>query len=272
MNNRSVHNDEGAAAEAFSRQAPVFDDRYEGDGIIRYKRARVRSAILALLQPGARMLELNCGTGNDALFFAQRGFRVHATDLSAGMLHRLEAKLQVDPGLPVSTEQCSFLQLDALRARGPYDHIYSNFGGLNCTADLDLVLRSSVPLLRPGGTLTLVLISKFCFWETLMAFRGKFRTAFRRFFSNGGRRAEVEGKAFRCWYYSPRQVGQALPEFDLLQVEGLCTLVPPSYIEGFAEKHPGLFAFLRKAEDRWRSRWPFRAMGDYFIINLRKKG
>jgi hypothetical protein len=61
-------------------------------------------------------------------------------------------------------------------------------------------------------------------------------------------------------------------EFELLGLEGLCTMVPPSYIEHFAEKRPRLYAWLRGLEDRWKGSWPWRAIGDYYIISFRKKG
>ena len=59
--------------------------------------------------------------------------------------------------------------------------------------------------------------------------------------------------------------------FDTVSVEGLCTLVPPSYIQGFVEKHPKLYRFLQKKEDRWKSKWPWKNIGDYYIITLQKK-
>ena len=37
-------------------------------------------------QPGEQVLELSCGTGEDALHLAEQGVRILATDPSAGML------------------------------------------------------------------------------------------------------------------------------------------------------------------------------------------
>jgi len=42
--------------------------------------------------PGLKILELNCGTGEDALLFGQRGFNVLATDVSAEMLKVTQQK------------------------------------------------------------------------------------------------------------------------------------------------------------------------------------
>ena len=60
-------------------------------------------------------------------------------------------------------------------------------------------------------------------------------------------------------------------DFDLAGLEGLCTIVPPSYIENFAEKHPFAYRNLRELEDKLKSSWPWKYIGDYYIISLRKK-
>ena len=273
MGSLSQHINELRAAEAFNRQAPVFDALYETDPIIQYKRHRVREHMLWLLPPSADVLELNCGSGTDAIYFAGEGHRVHATDISAGMLRVLEEKISTSMlKTRISMERCSFTELPLLENKGPFDHIYSNFGGLNCTGEIHEVLQALPSLLKPGGTVTLVIISRFCLWETMMLFRGKFKTAFRRFFSGAGRKAMVEGHSFRCWYYAPQQVQKLMQkDFELLSLEGLCTLVPPSYMEGFAQKYPRLFHFLLARENKWKGRWPWKAMGDYYIISFRKK-
>jgi hypothetical protein len=171
----------------------------------------------------------------------------------------------------VSNELCSFTKLNELSDKGPYDLIFSNFAGLNCTGELETVLASFNHLLKPGGIVTLVILPKFCLWETLLLFKGKFKTAFRRFSPNGTK-ARVEGVYFTCWYYNPSFIIKRLKhQFNLLDVEGLCTAVPPSYIEGFAEKYPRVYKFLTNMENRIKLRWPWRGIGDYYIISLRKR-
>jgi ubiquinone/menaquinone biosynthesis C-methylase UbiE len=258
---------------AFTRQAKIFDDLYGANTIISYKRQRVRDHMLHYLKPGNQLLELNSGTGEDALFFAQKGFKVHATDIAVGMQTKLNEKVaEAGQEANVSNERCSFTQLDLLKNKGPYDHIYSNFAGLNCTAELDVVLLSFVGLLKEGGIVTLVVLPKFCLWETLLLFKGKFKTAFRRFFSANGRISHLEGTYFKCWYYHPSFIKQQLKaDFEVLGVEGLCTFVPPSYMENFAEKHSFYYRNLVKLENRFKGSWPWRNIGDYYIISLQKK-
>lgn len=260
-------------AAAFTKQSAVFDNLYSTNSIIQYKRQRVREHMLQYLQPGSTILELNSGTGEDAVWFAQQGHRVHATDIAAGMQQQLIQKAAA-AGLAdkISSEQISFTALQQLKTPQKFDHIFSNFAGLNCTGALEKVLASFSSLVKPGGTVTLVILPKFCLWEFLLLFKGQFKTAFRRLFGRNGAKAHIEGEYFTCWYYNPSFVVQHLKtDFDLLKVEGLCTMVPPSYIEGFAEKYPRWYAFLKRNENKYKSRWPWKCIGDYYIISLRKK-
>ena len=274
MNLQSPHINEEKAAIAFNKQALAFDELYTDDRIIQYKRERVRKHVLQYLKPHSHILELNAGTGEDAVFFAKQGHIVHATDLSTGMQEQLRKKIfDNELTASVSNEICSYTELDHLQNKGPYDLIFSNFAGLNCTAELEKVLSSFDALLKPGGMVTLVILPTFCLWETLLVFKGKFKTAFRRFFSSNGRKAHIDGNWFTCWYYSPRLIQRCLQsKFNLVELEGLCTIVPPSYIEHFAEKHPKLFAYLVAKENKLKNKWPWKYIGDYYIITLRKSG
>jgi ubiquinone/menaquinone biosynthesis C-methylase UbiE len=233
----------------------------------------VRQHVQQWLKPGSHILELNSGTGEDAIWFASQGHCIHATDIAEGMQQVLKEKAAaLNLTEKISTEIISFTQLDKLAPQKKYDLIFSNFAGLNCTAQLDKVLHSFAPLVKPGGIVTLVILPKFCLWELLLLFKGKFKTAFRRFFSSQGVKAHVEGMYFTCWYYNPSFVIKHLQqEFDLLASEGLCSLVPPSYMDGFAEKHPRLYSFLKRKEEKWKSYWPWKNTGDYYIISFRKK-
>ena len=273
METTAANINEHLAEAAFSSQSIIFDEIYSGNTIVNYKRERVRAHVLKYLPPGSSILELNSGTGEDAIFFAQNGHKVNATDISAGMQKELMRKVERN-GMEaiISNELCSFTKLDQLKNKGPYDLVFSNFAGLNCTDELDKVLASFNDLLKPKGVVTLVILPKFCLWETLLLFKGKFRTAFRRFFSRNGSRAHIEGIYFKCWYYNPSYITERVNDrFDVLGIEGLCTIVPPSYIEGFAEKHPAFYKFLEAKEAKLKSTWPWKYVGDYYVISLRKK-
>jgi len=269
--NASIEHEQ-LAAEAFNRQSAVFDKIYSENIIVAYKRKRVRDHVLRFLSSKSKILELNAGTGDDAVFFAQQGHAVHATDIAEDMQNRLRLKVQ-QYGLNdlVSTELCSYTTLENLQQKGPYDLVFSNFAGLNCTNNLDKVLRSLSLLLKPGGVATMVIMPGFCLWETILAAKGDFKTAFRRLKTKKGTPAHIEGVHFLCWYYSPKFLIQQLKgKLELIDLEGLCTLVPPSYFEKFPYKHPSLLQHLEKWESGLKRKWPWKYIGDYYIISFRK--
>jgi ubiquinone/menaquinone biosynthesis C-methylase UbiE len=268
-----INLNESLASTAFTQQADKFDELYSGNKIIQYKRKRVRDHLSEFIVPGQNILELNSGTGEDAIWLAEQHCHAHATDISVRMMQVLQQKVE-DAHLEkfINSEICSFTALENLKNQGPYDLIFSNFAGLNCTGELNKVLASFTGLLKPKGIVTLVILQKFCLWEFLLVFKGKLQTATRRLFSKNGVRARVEQTHFTCWYYNPSYVIKHLKkDFDLLDIEGLCTIVPPSYIENFPEKFPKLFSSLCKIENSWKNKWPWKYIGDYYIISLRKK-
>jgi ubiquinone/menaquinone biosynthesis C-methylase UbiE len=69
-------NHEQQAAAAFDKQSVIFDQLYSADTIIQYKRQRVRNHVERYLSPNSNILELNAGTGEDAVYFAGKGHHV----------------------------------------------------------------------------------------------------------------------------------------------------------------------------------------------------
>ncbi len=257
-------------SSAFSRQSGHFDDVYDNNRVTVWARNRVREEVSRFLKPHANMLELNCGTGTDSVFFAQKGHHVLATDNASGMLQALYRKID-DHQLQQNIEPllCSFNNLEQLGNR-QFDYVFSNFGGLNCTNELSKVLDSISKLLKPGGCFSLVIMPKVCPWDLLTVFKGYFKTAFRRFQKNGTT-AHLEGVYFQCYYYPPSYITQHLDRtFTLLSLKSLSLAVPPPYIEHFVEKHPKLFSVLERIEKRLCTTPPFNRWGDYYIITMQK--
>src|SRR4051794_20057598 len=110
---------EEITAEGLSAKTSAFDNLYSGGALIMYKRARVRKHLERYLKVKSHLLELNCGTGEDALYFAAKGHTIHATDLSAGLQQVLKEKI-FRSGLQsrVTSELCSFTNLQQLKNKG----------------------------------------------------------------------------------------------------------------------------------------------------------
>ncbi|RYE20939.1 MAG: class I SAM-dependent methyltransferase [Sphingobacteriales bacterium] len=262
---------ERTVSEAFSRQSPIFDDVYENNGITLWMRNRVRHEVLQTIKPGSRMLELNCGTGIDSVFFAKQGFDVLATDNAPGMLQKLDNKIQtLNLQDKLSARRISFNNLEEL-AGDRFDYVFSNFGGLNCTDNLEKVLNDVDALLNKGGYFSFAIMPTICPWELLMMFKGYFKTAFRRF-KSGGTPAHLEGVHFDCYYHNPGKVMRTLGNrYELVSLKGLAIAVPPPFIEYFIEHHPKLFKTLEKIDNALWDKYPFNHTCDHYLITMQKK-
>jgi ubiquinone/menaquinone biosynthesis C-methylase UbiE len=257
-----------AVAEAFSRKARIYDAFGEDHHNLTRMRQKVYAHIEALLSPGSTILELNAGTGFDAVTLAGKGYHVHATDIAPGMLAQIQDKIRrYHLEDQISVQPCSFTELDNITL-GPFDGITSNFGGLNCINDLSLITRQLPHLLKPGGVVVWVIMPPICLWE-LIRIPQDFRMATRRL-KRRNVVSNVEGVKFLASYFTPKEVKSAFgPEFRLLRVEGLSVLTPPADNKTFARRFPRLYHALVSLDD-FASRWPlFRAWGDFFILAMR---
>ena len=75
-------------AEAYNRNADKYDEFIENNPNLMRMRQKVYTHVTSLLPQGSRILDLACGTGTDAFWFAQHGYTVHGIDISDGMLER----------------------------------------------------------------------------------------------------------------------------------------------------------------------------------------
>ncbi len=255
-------------SEAFSAQSPMFDALDEANPLIAWVRERVRREAMKHFRSGDTLLELNAGTGLDSFWFAEQGLRVLATDNAPGMIDRLRTKAATRPEMNVEVNARDFHRLDDLSPR-TFDHVFSNFGGLNCTDRLDVVLGGIDRILKPGGTCALVIMPRTSPWELVELLRGNARLAFRRW-RKGGAPANVEGTVFTCHYYDPSYVRRRLPGFKHVDLMSLSSFVPPPHLLPFARRHPRLTRWMEKAEHS-TCRWPLiRSIGDHYLIILRK--
>lgn len=258
-------------AEAFSRTAAKYDALVDNNPHLTRLRRKVYEHVSRQVEPGGRILELNAGTGIDAVALAQRGYKIHATDIAPDMLARARDKVE-QFGLQeqVSVQECSYEQLNKI-GTAPFDAVLSNFGGLNCIPDLSVVIEQMPGILRPGGTVTWVLMPPVCLWEMAEVLRGKFRVAFRRFARNGVR-SHLEGLQFTVYYFSPRRtIDWFGNDYELLELEGLSVITPISHNKLLANQYPRLYASLAWLDDRLSKHPPWWGWGDFYIISMRYK-
>jgi SAM-dependent methyltransferase len=234
-------------------------------------RNKVYAHVQRFIPGGARVLELNAGTGTDAVELARRGYSIHATDVAHGMLARVHDKVRdFDLAGRITVQACSFTELEMIEG-APYDAVFSDLGGLNCIPDLTPVIRQLPHVLKPGGLVTWVLMPPVCLWEMAEVFRGHPRLAFRRL-SKKGTRAHLEGLHFNVYYFTPGQVLDWFgPDYDCLAIEGLSVITPTAESKNFAKRFPRLYRTLAWLDDRLARQAPWRGWGDFFMITLRHR-
>jgi ubiquinone/menaquinone biosynthesis C-methylase UbiE len=258
---------------AFDAVAGAYDADFAHSRLGVWLRDMVRAYIP--FQAGDHVLELGCGTGEDALWMGSHEIRVTATDSSAEMLSIARRKIDAAGLSPiVSLAQLDMNQIgehaDDNKIR--YDGVFSNFGAINCVEERTKLARYLAERIQYGGKVVLVVMSPYCPWEIFWSLlHGKFRTVFRRFKKGG--MAHVGGDQYvRVWYPSPRTLQQEFaPHFKRIQTIGVGVLLPPSYLDHLAERYPKLFANVAKM-DRWMGRYfPFTWLCDHYLMILERQ-
>jgi ubiquinone/menaquinone biosynthesis C-methylase UbiE len=262
--------DLNAVNRAFSKQSTHFDQDDLQNTILQDLRKDVYVHVNKFLKPNSRILELNAGTGIDAKYFLDQGHTVHATDLSDGMIVQLNARKDLaSPARSLTVQQVSFEDLHLVESE-KFDLVFSNFGGLNCTNNLETVTTSLVDKVKTGGHTILVVMPRMCVWEIAGVLKGN-TNAFRRF-SRNGVTARLEGEQFTTWYHSLTTIRKAVPlEFEFVSSVGLAALSPPPHRDDLAKKRTGLYRSLRRLDSVVRHSFPFNRWADHLIVTFRKK-
>ena len=219
----------------------------------------------ATFPPGQRVLELACGTGEDAVHLGGRGVRVLATDGSGEMVEAARRKV-VRAGLAglVEARRLPFDRLAEL-PEGAFDGAFSNFGGVNCAADLAALGRDLARVLKPAAPVLLCVMGPLVPWEWLwFGLRGDLRSASRRL-----RRGGALWRGIRVVYPSPRRLERTLrPWFRVERRAAIGALVPFPAAEPWARRHPDLIARLDARERRWETLWPLPWLADHYLLEL----
>lgn len=239
--------------QAFDIAAQTYDSDFTDTKIGRYLRDRVWQRLDRLFQPGDTVLEIGCGTGEDAVHLAQRGVHVIATDVSPEMLNITAQKadeLQVSDLVEVRLLDLNDLPQWDLQVDGAY----SNFGAVNCTADWAGLARFLADVIKPTRSVGFGVMPPFCAWETLWhGSHVDFSTATRRW--NGHSVAVLaDGSALDVYYPSVRKFVKAFGSaFQRNYVAGMGVFLPPSDAYGVVENRQNLRQILTTLE-QWFAR------------------
>lgn len=260
-----------AAGLAFDHVAASYDSLFTFSVIGKSQRDAVRKRVLSVFSPASHILELNCGTGQDALFMARSGMTVTACDASAGMIEQARSRMATEaPDARVQFLELPTEEVDRLPEPMNFDGVFSNFSGLNCVPNLKGAMQRIAGRLRQGAPLLLCLSTRYCLWEiAYFLLRGDVRKARRRW--KGVADVRIGELEFPVYYLTLAQLrGIFAPEFRLVCAAGIGITVPPSYLESWIIGHPRLFRRMEQVDEVVRT-WPLlRTVGDHMLLHFEK--
>jgi len=267
----------GSAAAVFDALAGGYDAGFTATSLGRLCREAVWRRLDARFAAGARVLELGCGTGEDAVHLARRGVSVLATDGAPAMVgaarrkaleHGVDGLVSFGALTLESFAAGPSAETALLDEHGPFDGAFSNFGALNCVAELAPVAAALAARLRPGAPAVLTLMGPVCPWEWLWYLaHGEPGRAFRRLRPGGS-----PWRGFTVHYPGIGAARRAFaPWFRPLRVSAVAALVPPPYAEAWARRHGAALARLDRWERRWEARFPLPWLADHYVLELERR-
>jgi len=258
--------------EAFNLYALTFDYDESINEIIKWMRRIVHKIYLAEFKQGDKLLELNSGTGIDAMFLAGHGIKVHATDISENMINAIKEKIKnQNSENSVEAELCPFEKIGQIKESG-FDGAISNFGGLNCISNFEKLSDDLSGKIKTGGRFIAVVMNRFCPWEIFYyLLKLNFKEAFRRF-KKEGIYAGLGSEKIRTYYFSPSGFAKFFKKhFTTKKIYTLGLYTPSPYLFGIYNRSPFFVKLFMKIDNLVKGIFPFNRFGDHFIIILEKK-
>lgn len=122
-------------------------DRYYQNRVCPETPSPFAQYVATLVAQGKHLVELGCGNGRDAVYFAHQGLQVTALDLSQQAIDNLNAQ-----NVPGAQFICGDFITAPCHTPGGYDYAYSRFT-IHAINDKQqyLLLRAMMEALRPGG-------------------------------------------------------------------------------------------------------------------------
>lgn len=255
----------------------TFDSVHARSAVGQLQRKQVWSYLEGITPhlDGLEILELNCGTGDDALLFSEKGFNIVATDVSEEMLKvTIQKANQFSMQNKISSHYLDLDAFDETLFDKKFDLVFCNFGVTNCINpdSLKKFLHKIPSILSPGGRFVAVVMPKFCLWESLyMLLKFRFRRAFRRM-TNRGVFTDLHGSNLKTWYYNPTRIKKwAGSKFKVVATNPVGFALPPSQLESNFTRKKGFLLRLNKLEKKFQRVSILSALADQFIIDLQLK-
>lgn len=250
---------------SFDKAAKDYDSDFTHSRIGLSQRARVWEYLESAIKTESisNVLELNCGTGEDAVFLSQLDCEVTATDVSKSMLAVARQKASDHK------QAITFAQLDLcepkLESSDKYDLIFSNFGGLNCLdrSQLTSLAHWSMNRLKKDGSLILVIMPRDTLLEKWYRIYKRDKLALRLRQSEQPIQVNVDGESVKTYFYNPKEIMELFPNAIMKKVTP--TGFVPSYWTG--HKLEPLLSLMSLSLNFIKIGGKY---GDHYLMHLKK--
>jgi ubiquinone/menaquinone biosynthesis C-methylase UbiE len=255
----------------FDSIAQQYDGIFTNSIIGKLQRNRVRNYLDSWLpKHSLNILELNCGTGEDAIWFAKRGHNVLATDISEQMISITQNKIansNLDQN--IRTQKLDIYSIDRLLTSIKFDLVFSNFGGLNCLSgnEINSVSNKIKKLLNPDGKFIAVVMSDFCLIESIyFLFKLRLSDIFRR---KKNQQVDINGSSVLTYYYHPKRFHKFfIEDFVINKTIAIGLFIPPSYLNNYFSRKNKILKTLNTLENIFGDNSVTASMSDHFLIDL----
>lgn len=237
-----------------------YDCRFNNPRL-NYMRAVEKMVLLESLKPGM-ILDIGCGTGEQSLFLAKRGYRVLGVDISRKMLTKAnknakEGKLEYKLSLVIASAE-------ALPFRDKsFDGLISIFGVFNHIPRAEHAFEETHRVLKSGGRAVFTVVNR---WNLTWWINALLRCKVSWLISSL-RSKEYTVNGLWTYYFSKNDLKNILGRIGYkVKIGSMLLFIYPFTTRNliFYEK---LFIIFEDAV-RWKS--PFNGLGYYLLVRLEK--
>ncbi|MGB7340504.1 MAG: methyltransferase domain-containing protein [Phototrophicaceae bacterium] len=249
----------------FDALAPTYDADFTQQPLGQYLRNRVHQRLLSHYSAGDHLLEIGCGTGEDALFLAEQGLYITATDANEAMLKIAQAKTADYPSVSVKRFDLTTLPQTSKLENGSVDGVFSNFGALNCIDDWQPLAKWLSEQMPSGAKACFGVMSPFCAWEFIWHVgHFKWDIALRRL------RGDDFG-TMRITYPTIKRLSDDFsPYFKRINVMPLGLFLPTSALFDVVQKRPHLMKRLITLEKYFQDTSQLALLADHYWIEFER--
>jgi len=226
-----------------------------------------QNILMQNIHHGDYILDLGCGTGEDAIFLAQKGVNVTGVDISPKMIEIAGKKADTKDFNKNLQFFCDDMEIFISENTNKFDAIISNFNAVNYIRDLNSFSAHVSTALNKDGKLIFTVLNKISASEVFYNFvRLNLKRSWKAIFN----RKELLLTDLNIFF--PGLFSNFFKNhFYIKRITGIGIFIPPHNLTGMYDKLSFVLPLLLRLEKLTASVFPFYCLSDHYIIEMQKK-